>query len=133
MTWRGYDGLNFVLGLVGYFCFTVTGWALNVLSCSLVYSVVFVDNGIGSFLYVCVYFHLFGEPNDMFIQLFYLYTVQIGNDQEMALSERNSHSTNQGVGKKKKKKKKKKTSRYLYQEQLFPNRRPLSYPNLNKI
>ena len=56
--------------------------------------------------------------------------VQVGNDQEMAQSERNSHSTNRGVGKKTKM-----TLRYLYQklsEQLFPKRRPLSYPNLTK-
>ena len=35
--------------------------------------------------------------------------VQVGNDQEMAQSERNSHSTTRGVGKNKM------TLRYLYQ------------------
>ena len=59
--------------------------------------------------------------------------VQIGNDQEMAQSERNSHSINRGVGKSKM------TLTYVYHEkcrkpseQLFPNRRPLSYPNRTK-
>ena len=57
--------------------------------------------------------------------------VQVGNDQEMAQSERKSHSINRGVGKKTKitpstytKKTYRKPS-----EQLFPNRRPFSYPN----
>ena len=56
--------------------------------------------------------------------------IQVGNDQEMGQSERNSHSINRGVGKTKM------TLRYLYQEtyrkpseQLFPDRRPLSHPN----
>ena len=59
--------------------------------------------------------------------------VHVGNDQEMARSERNSHSTNRGVGEKTKM-----TLRYTKNtyrkpsEQLFPNRRSLSYPNLTK-
>ena len=64
----------------------------------------------------------------------YVIKVQVGNDQEKAQSERNSHSKNRGG------KKNKLTIRYLYLEnidrkpsqQLFPNRRPLSYPNLTK-
>ena len=69
-------------------------------------------------------------------QPFRLYkNAQVGNDQEMAQSERNSHSINRGVGKKLKwhlgtctKKTYSKPS-----EQLFPNRRPLSYLNWTKI
>ena len=38
--------------------------------------------------------------------------VKVGNDQEMAQSERNSHSTNRGVGKNRM------TFRYLYQENI---------------
>ena len=41
-------------------------------------------------------------------------TVQVGNDQEKAQSESNSHSESKPS------------------EELFPNRRPLRYPNLNK-
>ena len=55
---------------------------------------------------------------------------QVGNDQEMVQSERNSHSIAEGW------EKSKKTLSYLYKEtyskpseQLFPNRRPLSYLN----
>ena len=58
--------------------------------------------------------------------------VQVGNDQEMAQSERNSHSINRGVGKKLKwhlgtytKKAYRKPS-----EQLFPNWRPLTRTEL---
>ena len=39
--------------------------------------------------------------------------IQVGNDQEMAQSERNSHSIYRGVGKKTKM-----TLRYLYQENI---------------
>ena len=57
--------------------------------------------------------------------------VQVGKDQEKAQSEKDSHSKNRGG------KKNKLTIRYLYHEtyhkpneQLFPNRWPLSYLNL---
>ena len=49
--------------------------------------------------------------------------VQKGNDQEMAQSERNSHSKNRT-----KMTLTMKTCRKP-SEQIFPNRRPLSYPN----
>ena len=59
--------------------------------------------------------------------------VQVGKDQEKAQSEKDSHSKNRGG------KKNKLTIRYLYHEtyrkpneQLFPNRWPLSYLNLTK-
>ena len=57
---------------------------------------------------------------------------KVDNDQEKAQSERNSHSKNRGG-------KTKLAIKYLYletyhkpSEKLFPNRQPLSYPNLNK-
>ena len=70
----------------------------------------------------------------VFISRTCFHDVSVGNDQDMAQSKRNSHSKNRGM-------KKKMTIRYLYFEsidrkpsqQLFPNRRPLSYPNLTKI
>ena len=59
--------------------------------------------------------------------------VQVGKDQEKAQSEKDSHSKNRGG------KKTKLTIRYLYHEtyrkpneQLVPNRWPLSYLNLTK-
>ena len=54
--------------------------------------------------------------------------VKVGNDQEIAQPERNPHSTNRGV-----RKKTKMTFRYRQpSEQLFPNKRPLTYPNLTE-
>ena len=58
--------------------------------------------------------------------------VQVGNDQEMVQSERNAHSKNRGVGKTKLTFRYRKTYRKP-SKQLFPNRRPLSYPNLTKL
>ena len=60
--------------------------------------------------------------------------VQVGNNQEMAQSERNTHSINRGW-----EKTKMTLSTYTRKtyskpsEQLFPNRRPLSYLNWTKV
>ena len=53
--------------------------------------------------------------------------VKVGNDQEMAQSERNSHSTNRRVGKNKMTGTYTKKTYRKPSEQLFPNRQPLSY------
>ena len=62
-----------------------------------------------------------------------LIKVKVGNDQEMAQSERNSDSKNRG-GKKLNQQSGTFTKKTYCKpsEQLFPNRWPLSYPNLTK-
>ena len=60
--------------------------------------------------------------------------VHEGNGQEMVQSERNCHSTNRGVGRREKTKGTYTKKAYRKpSEQLFHNRRTLSYPNLTKI